>query len=214
MSHLLHIDSSIQGDRSISRRLTARAAGNWRAAHPDGTVTYRDLAEEPVPHFDNATGLARMVPPDQHTPAQAASYALTAGLIEEVKRADVILLGLPVYNFGAPSSVKAWVDHLVAAGLSLDPETHVGWLGGRDLIVLAARGGGYGPGTPREGWDHAEAWLPHGLSYTGLEPKVFITAELTLADSNPAMADLRGLAAESLASAERQIDALWAPVIA
>ena len=155
-----------------------------------------------------------MVPPDQHTPAQAASYALTAGLIEEVKRADVILLGLPVYNFGAPSSVKAWVDHLVAAGLSLDPETHEGWLGARDLIVLAARGGGYGPGTPREGWDHAEAWLPHGLSYTGLEPKVFITAELTLADTIPAMADLRALAAESLAAAERQIDALWAPVTA
>jgi FMN-dependent NADH-azoreductase len=214
MSHLLHIDSSIQGDRSISRRLTARAAANWRAAHPDGTVSYRDLAAEPIPHLDAEAGLARMVPPDRHTPEQAASYALTVGLIDEVKRADVILLGLPVYNFGAPSSVKAWVDHLVAAGLSLDPETHQGRLGGRDLIVLAARGGGYGPGSPREGWDHAEAWLPHGLSYTGLEPKVFITAELTLADVTPAMADLRGLAAESLAAAERQIDALWAPVTA
>jgi FMN-dependent NADH-azoreductase len=212
MSHLLHIDSSIQGARSVSRRLTARAADRWRAAHPEGTVTYRDLAEEPVPHLDALTGLARMVPPDQHTPAQAASYALSAGLIDEVKRADTILLGLPVYNFGPPSSVKSWVDHLVAAGLSLDPETHEGWLGDRDLIVLAARGGGYGPGAPREGWDHAEAWLPHGLSYTGLEPKVFITAELTLAEVTPAMADLRGLAAESLASAERQIDALWAPV--
>ena len=140
-------------------------------------------------------------------PAQAVSPSTE--LIEEVKRADTILLGLPVYNFGAPSSVKAWVDHLVVPGLSVDPETHAGLLGGRDLIVLAARGGGYGPGTPREGWDHAAAWLPHGLSYTGLEPRVFITAELTLADSNPAMADLRGLAAESLAAAEREIDALW-----
>jgi FMN-dependent NADH-azoreductase len=213
-NHLLHIDSSIQGEQSISRRLTARAAANWRTAHPDGTVTYRDLAADPPPHFDAVTGLARMLPAAQQTPAQRASYALSAGLIEEVRAADTILLGLPVYNFGAPSAVKAWVDHLVAPGLSVDPETHAGLLGGRDLIVLAARGGGYGPGTPREGWDHAEAWLPHGLSYTGLEPKVFITAELTLADTNPAMADLRGLAAESLAAAERQIDALWAPVTA
>jgi FMN-dependent NADH-azoreductase len=212
--NLLHIDSSFQGDRSVSRRLTARAAANWRAAHPDGTVTYRDLAADPVPHFTSDTGLARMVPPDQHTPAQAESHALSAELIGEVKQADVILLALPVYNFGAPSSVKAWVDHLVAPGLSVDPETHTGLLGGRDLIVLAARGGGNAPGTPREGWDHAQAWLPHGLSYTGLEPTTVITAELTLAEVNPAMADLRPLAAESLAAAEREIDALWTPVAA
>src|SRR4051794_27553996 len=108
MSHLLHLDSSIQGDRSVSRRLTARAAAHWRTAHPAGTVTYRDLGADPLPHLDADTGLARMVPPDQHTPAQAASYALSAGLIEEVRHADTILLGLPVYNFGAPSTVKAW----------------------------------------------------------------------------------------------------------
>src|SRR3954463_12174306 len=153
MEHLLHLDSSIQGDRSISRRLTARAAANWRAAHPHGTVTYRDLAAAPPPHADADTGLAGMAPSDQHTPAQAAAYALRAELIEEVRRADTILLGLPVYNFGAPSTVKAWVDHLVTPGLSLDPETRAGLLGGRDLIVLASRGGGYAPGTPREGWD-------------------------------------------------------------
>jgi FMN-dependent NADH-azoreductase len=214
MSHLLHIDSSIQGERSVSRRLTARAAANWKAAHPGGTVTYRDLGAEPIPHLDADTGLAAMLPAEQRTPRQAASYAFRAGLIEEVRAADTILLGLPVYNFGAPSTIKAWVDNLVVPGLAVDPETHAGLLGDRDLIVLASRGGGYGPGTPREGWDHAEAWLPHGLSYTGLEPKIFITAELTLADGNPAMADLRGLAAESLAAAERQIDALWAPVAA
>ena len=212
MPNLLHIDSSFQGDRSVSRKLTARAAANWQAAHPDGTVTYRDLSADPVPHFDTETGLARMVPPDQHTPAQAASYALSVELVNEVKWADVVLLALPVYNFGAPSSVKAWVDHLVVPGLSVDPETQQGLLGGRDLIVIAARGGGYAPGTPREGWDHAQAWLPHGLSYPGLDPTVFITAELTLAHVNPAMADLIPLADESLANAEREIDALWTPV--
>jgi FMN-dependent NADH-azoreductase len=74
-----------------------------------------------------------------------------------------------------------------------------------------ARGGGYGEGTPREGWDHAQPWLPHGLTLTGLEPR-FITAELTLAGVNPAMAGLEPLAAESLAAAQREIDELWAPV--
>ncbi|MDT7704860.1 MAG: FMN-dependent NADH-azoreductase [Pseudonocardiales bacterium] len=211
MAHLLHIDSSIQGDRSVSRKLTARAAAAWRAAHPAGTVTYRDLGRTPLPHLDTAAGLARMIPREQHTPDQAASWALTEQLINEIKDATTLLLGLPLYNFGAPSSVKTWVDHLIARGLSIDPQTGTGLLGGRDFIVLAARGGGYGAGTPREGWDHAEPWLPHALSLTGLEPR-FITAELTLATSNPAMAQLIPLAEQSLAEAEHAIDGLWTPV--
>lgn len=81
-------------------------------------------------------------------------------LVDELKQADMILLGLPLYNFGAPSSVKAWVDHVVAGGLSVDFERGEGLLGGRELIVLAARGGGYAPGSPRDGWDHAQRWLP------------------------------------------------------
>jgi FMN-dependent NADH-azoreductase len=208
MAHLLHIDSSIRGDQSVSRKLTARAAGNWLAAHPGATVTYRDLGSDPVPHLDTAGGLARIVPAEHHTPAQAASFALTQELVNEIKQADTILLGLPLYNFGAPSTVKAWVDHIIASGLSIDPETHAGLLGGRDFLVIASRGGGYGAGTPREGWDHAEPWLTHAVAATGLQPR-FITAELTLADVTPAMAPLKALAAESLAAAERAIDELW-----
>ncbi|WP_410573425.1 FMN-dependent NADH-azoreductase [Amycolatopsis sp. cmx-4-61] len=211
MAHLLHIDSSIQGDASVSRRLSARAAAAWRSAHPEGTVTYRDLGAHPVPHVDAAGGLAARVPAGQHTPEQAAAWARTVELVEEVKAADTVLLGLPLYNFGPPSSVKAWVDHLIAPGLSVDPETNAGLLGGREFVVLASRGGGYGEGTPREGWDHAQQWLPHGVSLTGLEPR-FITAELTLAPVRPALAELIPLAEESLAAAERAIDELWAPV--
>ena len=192
MAHLLHIDSSVRGDQSVSRRLTARAAARWRAAHRDGTVTYRDLATDPIPHFTPSTG------------AQ-----LSAELIDEIKHADTILLGLPLYNFGPPSTVKAWVDHIVAPGLSIDAETGAGLLGDTDFVVLASRGGGYGPGTPREGWDHAQAWLPHSVSLTGLAPR-FITAELTMADVNPAMAELRPLAAESLNRALSEVDQLWA----
>jgi FMN-dependent NADH-azoreductase len=208
MAHLLHIDSSIQGDRSISRALTARAAARWHAAHPGSSVTYRDLATDPIPHFGPAAAEARAIPPEQHNEAQAAAWALLGEIVGEVADADTILLGLPLYNFGPPSTVKAWVDHLIVPGLSMDPATGEGKLGGREFIVLQARGGGYGEGTPREGWDHAQPWLPHGVSLTGLEPR-FITAELTLADVNPQMADLRDLAAASLKAAEASIDELW-----
>jgi FMN-dependent NADH-azoreductase len=158
--------------------------------------------------LDAATGLARMVPSHQHTPAQRASFALSVELVDEIKRADTILLGLPLYNFGPPSTVKAWVDHIVAPGLSIAAETSAGLLGDTDFVVLASRGGGYGPGTPRAGWDHNEAWLPHAVSRTGLEPR-FVTAELTMADVNPAMAELKPLAAESLGRALSAIDQLW-----
>ncbi|MDA0183805.1 NAD(P)H-dependent oxidoreductase [Solirubrobacter phytolaccae] len=192
--HLLHLDSSFQGDRSVSRRLSARAAERWRSVHPDGTVSYRDFHADPLPHYTLEDGPAR-----------------SAALIDEIKRADTVLLGLPLYNFGAPSTVKAWVDHLILAGESFHAETREPFLTGKDFIVLASRGGGYAAGTPREGWDHAETWLPHGISLTGLEPR-FITAELTLAPVTPAMAELVPLAEQSLAAAEAEIDALWTPI--
>ena len=191
MPHLLHIDSSVQEDRSVSRRLTARAADRWRAAHPGGTVTYRDLFADPVPHLDPRT-----------------SSSLSAALIDEVKAADAVILGLPLYNFGPPSTVKAWVDHIVAAGMSIDEQTGAGLLGGTDLVAIETRGGGYGPGTPREGWDHAHTWLTHGVSLTGLQPR-FVVVELTMAEVNPAMAEFRPLAARSLADGEARIDLLW-----
>src|SRR5262249_47605539 len=212
MSHLLHIDSSIRGQESVTRVLSARAAEVWRSAHLGGTVTYRDLGASPIPHLDTQGGLARNIPPEQHTRAQAASWTLSLELVDEIKHADTILLGLPLYNFGAPSSVKAWVDHIVAGGLSGEFERGVGLLGGRELIVLAAGGGGYAPGSPRDGWDHAQLWLPHGVALTGLQPR-FIVAELTLAEITPAMSELVPLARKSLADAERAVDDLWSPAV-
>ena len=191
MPHLLHIDSSVQEDRSVSRRLTARAADRWRAAHPGGTVTYRDLFVDPVPHLDPRT-----------------STSLSAELVDEVKSADAVILGLPLYNFGPPSTVKAWVDHVLVDGLSVDFATGQGLLVGTELVVVETRGGGYGPGTPRAGWDHAEGWLAHALSLTGLQPR-FIVVEYTLADTKPPMAELKPLAAQSLADGQAQIDLLW-----
>ncbi|OBK95309.1 FMN-dependent NADH-azoreductase [Mycobacterium asiaticum] len=209
MSHLLHIDSSIQGDASVSRRLTAYAAQRWVENHPGGTVTYRDLAADPIPHFDAVSGLARNVPAEQHTPAQAESFALSRRLVEEIKAADTVLLGLPLYNYGAPSIVKSWVDHIVAGGLSFDPATGAGLLGDTEFVVLESQGGGYGPGTPRHGWDHAGNWIVHGVSPTGLVPRI-IRAELTMAPVNPAMAGLIPLHEKSFADALAEIDRLWA----
>jgi FMN-dependent NADH-azoreductase len=211
MPQLLRIDSSFQGDASVSRALTDHATARWLATHAAGTVLARDLGASPVPHLDAATGLARMVAPGSQSQAQAQSWTLTQTLVGEILAADSIVIGMPLYNFGPPSSLKAWVDHLVAPGLSVNPETMEGLLGDREVLVLASRGGGYGEGTPREGWDHAQQWLTHALSTVGLVPR-FITAELTLADVNPHMAGLREQAAESLRAAQAEIDALWAPV--
>lgn len=210
MPHLLHIDSSIQGDHSTTRRLTARARDRWLATHPGGTVAYRDLGADPVPHFDAAGGTARHVPLETHTPAQAASWALSLELAAEVAVADVVVLGMPLYNFAAPSAVKAWVDHLIVPGVTFDMATGDGLLTGRELLVISARGGGFGPGTPKEGWDHASAWLGHGLSMTGLEPR-FVFADLRWAGLVPATAGLEPLRDASLAAAEAEIDGLWAP---
>jgi hypothetical protein len=88
VAHLLHVDSSIRGDASVSRKLSARAAAVWHAAHPGGIVTYRDLGRDPLPRLDAAGGLARILPRDQHTAAQAESRALTEELVGEVKAAD------------------------------------------------------------------------------------------------------------------------------
>lgn len=208
MSQLLRVDTSIQGERSVSRALTDHAVARWRDTHDVETVVVRDLGAEPPPHFTAATGTARIIDPAQHSAAQAGSWALTQELVAEVLAADTVLIGMPLYNYGAPSSLKAWVDHLVAPGLSVEPQTREGLLGDRELIVLASRGGGYGEGAPREGWDHAQAWLGHALSSVGLEPR-FITAELTLAEVDPQMAHLREQAAESLRAAHAQIDELW-----
>jgi len=105
------------------------------------------------------------------------------------------------------------VDHLIAPGLSVDAETHAPLLGGREFVVLASRGGGYNEGTPRHGWDHAEPWLPHAWRRRVWNPASF-TAQLTLAHTNPAMAELIPLAEQSLAEAEHDVDELWTPATA
>jgi FMN-dependent NADH-azoreductase len=213
MSHLLHLDSSIRplGD-SRSRRLSARYAAAWQSAHPEGTVTYRDLAADPIPHFDGTAFAANVIAPEDRTDAQATAFALTAEIAGEVMAADTILVGMGLYNFGTPSSVKAWYDRLVVPGITLDDEG--GRLGGKRLVLALAAGGGYAPGTPRHGWDHRLPWLAHAFEFLGLTEIDVFSAELTLARESPQMIPLDLGAAEdqSLIDAEAAIDASFAMV--
>jgi FMN-dependent NADH-azoreductase len=204
MSHLLHLDSSLRTEGSRSRQLSARYAERWRAKHPGGTVTYRDLAADPVPHLDQAAFFSAFVPPADRTPEQAAARVLSDQLIDEVLAADIILIALPLYNFGPPSTFKAWFDRIVS------PDRTIGKLGDKEFVVVTARGGGYAPGTPREGWDHREPWLRHAFSPLGVSDIVFVNTELTLARESPAMIPLDlGVAEDkSMAEALASIDAL------
>ena len=208
MRHLLHLDSSLRAEGSRSRALSAYYAHAWRAAHPDGTVTYRDLAADPVPHLDGVAFTANITPAEDRTPEQAAARELTERLANELVVATDVVIGLPLYNFSVPSTFKAWFDRVVVPGL-----THSS-LAGRTVTIVTARGGGYAPGTPREGWDHREPWLRHAFTSLGIEELTFVDAELTLARESPAMAPLDLGAAEdaSLAAAHATIDALFQPV--
>lgn len=209
MTQLLHIDSSMRHEGSRSRKLSAYYADNWRAAHPNGVVTYRDLAANPVPHLDMEAFSANFLAPSDYTPAQVTARALTETLAGELIAADAIVIGMPLYNFNVPSTLKAWIDRIVARGLTVGPDG--GLLGGRPVTFTSARGGGYGAGAPREGWDHREPWLRHVLSQVGLTDLTFIDAELTLARENPAMLplDLGGAEDKSLADAHAAIDGLF-----
>jgi FMN-dependent NADH-azoreductase len=211
--HLLHIDSSLRpaGD-SRSRRLSARYAEAWRAAHPEGTVTYRDLAAHPIPHLDAEAFFANFIAPEDRTDGQRGARELTDELVGEVLAADTIVVGMGLYNFGVPSTVKAWFDRLVVPGVTMGPDG--GQLGGRRLVLALAAGGGYGEGTPRHGWDHRAPWLTHAFETLGITEIDVFSAELTLARESPQMIPLDLGAAEdrSLADAEAAIDLAFTPV--
>ena len=205
MATLLHIDASLwPGEASASRTVTAAFADAWRDAHPDGTVVYRDLAAEPLPHIDAVTVSASYADPAAHTEAQAAAHAARLALIEEAENADAIVIGAPMYNFGMASSLKAWIDHLILGGRTMGEGTQS--LAGKPVVIVASRGGSYEPGTPREGMEFVKNYLAGALSaHLGITPE-FVTIELTLAHSVPAMSELIPMAEASRAAALADAD--------
>jgi FMN-dependent NADH-azoreductase len=188
MATLLHIDSSVFPDgASASRSVTAAFRKAWDEQHPDGTVIYRDLATNPVPHLTADAHTAGFVDPTVHSPEQAAAFAERARLIEELERADAVLIGAPMYNYSIPSTLKAWLDHVVLMGRTAG-ETQSAK--GIPVTVVASRGGSYAPGTPREGYEYVQNYLTAVLADALGVDLHFIVPELTMAPHNPAMAEL------------------------
>lgn len=195
MATLLHIDTSFSGENSHSRAVAAAFRATWEAEHPEGTVIYRDLAAEPIPHLEADAYYAG---------GEEPAFALRRQLIEEAERADVILLGAPMYNYTIPSTLKAWLDHVFLVGRTSVTENPS--LAGKRAVVVASRGGSYREGTPMHGNDYVESYLRLTLGEVFGLDVTFIVPELTLAPNVPAMAELVPLyetsRTESLATAE------------
>lgn len=194
--NLYRLDASIRGPQSVSRAVADTAEASWTRTHPDGTVTRRDLAATPI-STDTWTAAvsAGFVAPDQRTPAQTEALAQAATLADELLAADAYLFAVPLYNWGVSQHVKAWIDVLLT-----DPRFAPGTaaLAGRPAAIVVTRGGGYGPGTPKHGWDHATPYYRRVFAEVlGLDLHVS-EVELTLAEFQPSMAPLRDAARESL----------------
>lgn len=195
MATLLHIDSSLNGDASHSRAVTAAFREAWQEQHPDGTVVYRDLAADPLPHIDATAYYAGFTAPEQQDAGQQAAFATRKQVIEEAESADAILLGAPMYNYAIASNLKAWLDHVIAIGRTAG--TDAPSLAGKHVTVVTSRGGSYRAGTPEEGNDYVEPYLQMVLAdKLGTKPE-FIVAELTMAPQVPAMSSLVPLFEES-----------------
>ncbi len=199
MSTLLRVDASMRVDGSVSRAVGDSATEAWTAEHPDGTVTRRDLSASPLPSTTWALAVsAAYAPEDTWTQDQKDARALVQQLGDELIAADVVVLASPLYNFGPGQYVKTWIDLLIAHP-KLGPGTQA--LAGKKLVLVVAEGGGYRAGTPREGWDHGTPYLQRiFVDNFGMVVDTVI-ADLTLADTTPAMAHLKGAAATALSAA-------------
>ncbi len=203
---LLHLDSSISPADSVSRALTARFAAAWSARHGAAARhRHRDLAADPVPAVRAAyDALARrterkgVLPLDDvatlaEGPEEAREWALTRPLIEELRAADTLLLGSPMYNLTVSTGLKAWIERVSFPGAYLDPDSGERLLRRTRVVVVAVRGGGYGPGTPREHCDFQVPYLRTYFDYLGVaaEHLHVVTAELTRAADIPALNGLQ-----------------------
>lgn len=174
MRTLLQIKTSLFHDGQSSRLANAFVQ-RWRQAHPGGEVIVRNLTADPVPHLTAERFGAFVTEPAERTPAQAEAAACSDALIDELARADDVVLGLPMYNFGIPSTLKAYFDHVARAGVTFrytgqGPE---GLLTGKRVYVFAARGGIY-RGTPL---DTQTDYVRNFLGFLGMQQVEFVYAE-------------------------------------
>ena len=171
MKTILQLNTSILSNNGESSRL----ANEFVAQLEAGEVIVRDLANDPVPHLNAERFGAFLAKPEGRTLKQDAIVAYSDGLIGELKKADTIVLGLPMYNFGVPSTLKAWIDHVARAGVTFKYTATgpVGLLTGKKLYVFATRGGLY-EGTPR---DTQTAYVREFFAFVGITDVEFVYAE-------------------------------------
>ena len=192
MKTLLQLNASLYAGEGQSSRLAARFVEGWRTANPGATVLLRDLAREPVPHLDAQRFGAFLAPADARDADQQAAVAYSDRLIDELRRADVIVIGLPMYNFGVPSMLKAYFDHVARAGVTFryTESGPLGLLTGKRVYVFAARGGRYA-GTSS---DTQTGYLRQFLRFLGIEDVELVYAEglaMGEADKQTALAQAR-----------------------
>jgi FMN-dependent NADH-azoreductase len=175
MRTLLQINTSLFNGEGQSSRLAGAFVDAWRRRHPAERVVVRDLAADPIPHLDAARFQAFSTPAKDRTPTQQAAVAQSDTLIAELRSADVIVLGLPMYNFGIPSTLKAYFDHIARVGVTFEytAEGPHGLLTGKQAYVLATRGGRY-QGTPM---DTQSDYVRHFLGFLGIQDVEFVYAE-------------------------------------
>ncbi|WP_198086411.1 FMN-dependent NADH-azoreductase [Variovorax sp. E3] len=196
---LLHIDSSILAANSTSRLLSAETVAAWRAAHPDTTVEYLDLAVDTPSHFSaDALGIKTGVQA-QPTEAQQRENALSEKLVSQFLASDVIVIGTPFYNFSIPTQLKAWIDRLAQIGRTFKytDKGPVGLAGGKTIIVASTRGGVYSTSEGGQAMEHQESYLKVIFGFFGVTDVRFVRAE------GVAMGD--GAKATALASARADI---------
>lgn len=176
--NILHLDSSILGPQSVSRTLSADVVAKLKAARPDATVAYRDLAADPLSHLTGGyIAVTRFgAEPD---PALAQDLAQGQAVLEEFLAADVVVIGVAFYNFTIATQLKAWIDRLAVPGKTFrytekGPE---GLCRGKRVILAIARGGFYGPSSPAAAAEHAESYLRAVFGFIGVTDLEVIVAE-------------------------------------
>jgi len=175
MKALLQLNTSLFSANGTSSQLADGFVAAWRAEHPDAEVMVRDLARESVPHLSAERFQAFLAAPAERTPTQQAVVDYSDALIDELRRADVIVLGLPMYNFSVPSTLKAYFDHIARAGVTFryTDQGPVGLLRGKKAYVFATRGGLYRD-TPH---DTETGFVRQFLRFVGIDDVEFVYAE-------------------------------------
>jgi FMN-dependent NADH-azoreductase len=169
VKNILFIQSSPRGQESYSQKVARSIVEDLQRHCSDANVVSRNLADNPLPHVGAAFVGGLKLPPAQQTPEQAKALALSDLLVDELAAADILVLGVPMHNFGIPSTLKAWIDHVVRAGrtFSYTPQGPKGLLQGKRAIVVLASGGVYSSG-PMKLFDFQEPYLRAVLQFIGI----------------------------------------------